>query len=413
MFFAQHDNYLELIDSSKKIGIIGYGHDQWVAGTLYIQSLIVGRFLVSGQSAETSLYLHKDFHRGADYAGMSELIENTNYFGYFYGSSFPVTKRLITAWKRYKEGKRPLFPANTLPGLLRKDGIEAIFPANALLSRKYSKAKLICWIPDFQELHFPQYFSFYDRLLRKFIFRKMIKRADRIVVSNQCSYADALKLVPHLIHKFEVLPFTMHLGSKWRLMDPVAVCGKYDVPHEYIMFPSNYWIHKNHLNLFKAILLLRKRGLNINLVTTGLFDEPRFPEHCVRLKDFLESNQLQDQIQILGLLPRTDQIQLMRNARAIIQPSFYEGWSALLEDCRSLGKTVFVSDIEMHREQSPDHAIFFNPESPGELAQCIEEHWETLPEGVDLHREAIGEQKNIESLKAFARKFNNICNAIE
>ncbi len=97
-----------------KIGIIGYGNDQWVAGVLYIQSLIVGRYLLSGSNQDSTLFLHGDFDNPKDYAGMSGMVESTSTFDYFYGSSFPIAKRIFSAFQRLIKNKLPLFPENTV-----------------------------------------------------------------------------------------------------------------------------------------------------------------------------------------------------------------------------------------------------------------------------------------------------------
>ena len=42
-----------------------------------------------------------------------------------------------------------------------------------------------------------------------------------------------------------------------------------DWPNEYIIYPSQFWKHKNHENLLKAIGSLKKKGINTTLVLTG------------------------------------------------------------------------------------------------------------------------------------------------
>ena len=111
--------------------------------------------------------------------------------------------------------------------------------------------------------------------------------------------------------------------------------------------------------------------------------------------EFIEDNELSGVIHILGLLPRLDQIQLMRAAAAIVQPSLFEGWSTVVEDVRALGKRVFLSDIPVHREQQPPGAIYFQPDAPNTLAKGIAEVWDTLPGGPCSSEEedALGTQR--------------------
>ena len=105
------------------------------------------------------------------------------------------------------------------------------------------------------------------------------------------------------------------------------------------------------------------------------------------LKGEIARRGLQSQVRLLGLLDRPTQIQVMRTSAAVVQASFFEGWSALVEDSRALGKRIFVSDIPVHREQNPDDAVYFNPDSAEELADLIEADWPHLEPGPDLGRE--------------------------
>ena len=110
------------------------------------------------------------------------------------------------------------------------------------------------------------------------------------------------------------------------------------------------------------------------------------PEYADRLKREIERRGLSSQVYFLGLLDRETQIQIMRASAAVVQASLFEGWSALVEDARALGKRVFVSDIPVHREQEPADASTFDPERPEALADLLERAWPGLEPGPDLVR---------------------------
>jgi hypothetical protein len=61
----------------------------------------------------------------------------------------------------------------------------------------------------------------------------------------------------------------------------------------------------------------------------------------------------------------------MRGAVGILNPSLFEGWSTTVEECKSMGKRVLLSDIAVHREQAPGRAIYFDPYNANELADHI------------------------------------------
>ena len=66
----------------------------------------------------------------------------------------------------------------------------------------------------------------------------------------------------------------------------------------------------------------------------------------------------------LGVVPYRDMLGLMRHAVAVINPSLFEGWSTSVEEAKSMGKAVVLSDIPVHREQAPGRGLFFDPRDP-------------------------------------------------
>jgi glycosyltransferase involved in cell wall biosynthesis len=174
------------------------------------------------------------------------------------------------------------------------------------------------------------------------------------------------------------------------------------------MLPNQLWVHKNHRVAFEAIKVLTGRGLDVHLVCTGKDEDPRRPEHGQRLRWFIKEHRLTDRVHMLGLIPRLDQIQLMRAATAIVQPSLFEGLSTVVEDARALGKRMFLSEIPVHREQNPDNASYFNPYRPDLLATEIAKVWDSLPDGpcaADEKRAASIQPKRV---RRYAREFLKI-----
>ena len=51
-------------------------------------------------------------------------------------------------------------------------------------------------------------------------------------------------------------------------------------------------------------------------------------------------------------ISREDQLGLMRDSLAVVQPSLFEGWGTVVEDAKTLGVQVLCSDIEIHHEEN-------------------------------------------------------------
>ena len=78
----------------------------------------------------------------------------------------------------------------------------------------------------------------------------------------------------------------------------------------------------------------------------------------------------------------------MRQSLAMLQPSLFEGWSTPVEEAKSLGKSIVLSNIPVHVEQSPPGVRYFDPTDAAALAVCLVEVHETQQPGPDAELEA-------------------------
>ena len=62
----------------------------------------------------------------------------------------------------------------------------------------------------------------------------------------------------------------------------------------------------------------------------------------------------------------------MKEARAVIQPSKFEGWGTVVEDAKAMQRPLILSDINVHREQVGKHGYYFPVDNAAELAGIIE-----------------------------------------
>lgn len=71
---------------------------------------------------------------------------------------------------------------------------------------------------------------------------------------------------------------------------------------------------------------------------------------------------------------RKEQLALMKQAKAIIQPSLFEGWSTVVEDAKAMGQKIILSQLEVHLEQTEEYSnkLFFNPYDANDLADKIQ-----------------------------------------
>ncbi|HEY2102659.1 MAG TPA: glycosyltransferase, partial [Chthoniobacterales bacterium] len=358
------------------------------------------------------IYIDPAYHTASDYRDVRRFsagVHATNFTSEPSPGLYRKLRRM--AQTIIRKHRWPASPMSDLSRLLVKNGTDVLFAGPEF--KEGSNVPQICWIPDFQHVYRPDFFSAAERARRDELFERIMAGAAGVIVSNQCSYADAVRIYPDSRRKLAILPFTMYLGRQWRKGDPERVILKYDLPKKFLLLPGQFWKHKNHATAFRAIQLLPERGLDdVVLICTGFPHDPRFPGYAAELHEFVVTHRLEKAIRILGLLPRHEQVQLMRAAAAIVQPSFFEGWSAVLEECRSLGKQIFASDIPMHREQQTSSVHLFDPMSAAALVDVLSRTWSQLKPGPQPDLEAAAEAEYHSRIQEFARQFVTLCRGV-
>ena len=98
---------------------------------------------------------------------------------------------------------------------------------------------------------------------------------------------------------------------------------KYKIPKLFFHLPNHFWVHKNHELVVEAVNLLNKRNINLNIVCTGNTFDYRKPEFFNEFLKSLKNKKLEKQFFILGVLPYSDVISLMKSSIAVINPSLF------------------------------------------------------------------------------------------
>jgi glycosyltransferase involved in cell wall biosynthesis len=392
-----------MLDDQKaglRLGILAQGGRDWMGGVVYLQNLVRALNLLP-EDEQPHICMYFGPGQSVDtFRELGPLLPPTR--SYTFRTRHSLTSTLKAA---FRTGGLPRWPTS-LEQLVRSTRA-TLFPVGSPLGVDFP-TPWIAWIPDFQHKRLPRFFPESEVRRRDSTFHKLVQQAPHVVVSSQDARGDLLHWFPDIAGRVSTLPFVTVSTPEWYEGNPGAVATRLGLPRKFIIYPSQFWMHKNHRRLFDAVGIASRCLPDLALVCTGQMNDPRNPGHGDSLLAELNRVELRDRVHCLGLLDRTTQVQLIRAAVAVVQPSLFEGWSALLEDARALGKQVYISDIPIHREQNPPHARFFDPESPEELAALIVEDWNQLEPGPDLERERAARLRQEGRALDYARRSMDI-----
>ncbi|MCC9599011.1 glycosyltransferase family 4 protein [Stieleria sp. JC731] len=263
--------------------------------------------------------------------------------------------------------------------------------------------KCVGWITDLQHKHYPEFFSAAELRHRDELFSFLSATCDRIVCSSAAVQTDMLRFFPEVEDRTFILRFRTHPPASAISGTPDSVMHELQIDEPYVYLPYQFWQHKNHRVVFEAWARLHQESKAPLLVCSGARVDGRNPEHFPSLEQLIESNRLADRIRILGMVPREQQWQLYRNSTFVIQPSLFEGWSTSVEEARSLGKTVLLSDIPVHREQTTSPDDIFEPHDADRLADLIKVRFQDAPTGYSPESERHAIEASTERLQDFGR----------
>ncbi len=293
--------------------------------------------------------------------------------------------------------------------LFKRVGIDIVFHSG-LMGRGFS-LPCVDWIADFQHLHMPEMFLSSEIKARNRLFRSLADMSRIIVLSSGCARKDFESFLPNHCCRVGLLRFVAQIPEDCYSGNPWEKVRQYNVPEKFFHLPNQFWKHKNHIVVIRALALLKERNRDVFVVCTGNETDYRNPGHFAFLKNEISKYGLKDRIALLGFLPFEHLFAFMRQSAAIVNPSLFEGWSTTVEQAKSLGKKVLLSDIPVHNEQTPPGGTFFDPESPEDLADKMLQVWQKTSAGPDHQMEAEARSHIKDRLQSFAKAFEGIIRA--
>lgn len=230
---------------------------------------------------------------------------------------------------------------------------------------------IVSVIYDLQFRYYPNFFSPQENLERQKHFFEACKWSNKLICIS-----DFVKQT--VIEKGDIIPdkvktiyirLAHRLPSLNKVQLPNNILNQHGLSKDcFLLYPANFWSHKNHKMLFVAFNMYRSKfpRSQLKLVCSG--EESSSKNFLIKA---IKEMGLEEWIILPGYLSDNDFSFLVENSRAIIFPSLYEGFGMPVLEAMAHGKPVLCSNLTSLPEVAGNAALLFDPRKPDEIVNAI------------------------------------------
>jgi glycosyltransferase involved in cell wall biosynthesis len=245
------------------------------------------------------------------------------------------------------------------------------FPGNDSLSFEM-KLSTACPIFDLMHLYekrFSEISSLAIIKLRNKHYNRVCKYSNLILVDSKVGRDHVMESFSVINNKIFILPYIAPPYVRHKIKN-INLNKKHNIFKKYIFYPAQFWGHKNHFGLIKAISVLKTRNIIINAIFVGSSKNTHI--ECINM---IKKYGLEQQIIILDYVSNSELVYLFKNANSLVMPTFLGPTNIPQLEAFALGCPVLTSNIYGIPEQVGDAALLFDPNSINDIANKIEMVW--------------------------------------
>jgi glycosyltransferase involved in cell wall biosynthesis len=279
--------------------------------------------------------------------------------------------------------------------------------SNELPIKLPPKVASVVTIHDLIFERYPNFYPRFDRFVYRQKFRRACQQADVVVAISEQTKRDIVDFYKIKEEKIKVIYQSCHrqfyVNDKPNDAIKNTVLKQNNLPNNFFLYVGTINERKNLLGIMKALKQL-KTPINLVVIGDG-------GAYLNEVKKYVLDNQLSNQIYWLSKVNFADLPAIYASAKALILPSFFEGFGIPIIESLWSGTPVITSVDSCFAEAAGDGALYIEPTD----YQAISDAILTINEDENLRNELIGKggvfvQKFHE--KEIAGQWKNLYNSI-
>ena len=251
----------------------------------------------------------------------------------------------------------------------QKQNVDIFHGLSGELPLKWDKTpiKKVVTIHDLIFMRYPQYYSFFDRKIHFWKFKKSVEMADKIIAISEQTKSDIIEYLKVPEDKIEVIYQGCHQSFKENQSEEFIqkTKEKFNLPERFILNVGTIEERKNLLNIVKAI-----DKTEIPLVVVG-----RKTKYFAKIDQYIKKNKLERQIYFLEGVSMDELAVIYKLADIFVYPSFFEGFGIPIIEAL-FSKTVTVtSNTSCLPEAGGKDSVYIDPKNHLDIQSKIKFLW--------------------------------------
>lgn len=217
-----------------------------------------------------------------------------------------------------------------------------------------------------RNLEFPEVSSNRIFEIRENLYSNSLKKAQKVIVASKFEKKLAVekyKLDESRVVVLKYLPNIIEIKT----LEHLDIKKKYNLKNDYIFYPAQFWPHKNHIYILKAVNILRKKyNISIDVIFSG--------SDKGNLKYILESAKLlgvDDLVHYIGFVKNNEIPFLYNQSLSLVMPTYLGPSNIPPLEAFAYETPVCYPDFLFNREEFNDSLIYMNLKDADTLVEIL------------------------------------------
>ena len=285
---------------------------------------------------------------------------------------------------------------------VKREGVDIFWAPSSYITPIFIKkpTRVIITVHDLVTFLYPNNHNKKATIVERLCLKRAVKRADQVITVSENTKQDLIKFFPNAKDKTSVVYCAASsIYQPVPLEDLKTFIKDTKLPPKFFLAVSTIQPRKNYLNLIRSLAQVHKKWPNTHLLIVGK-EGWQYKEVYAEIMRY----NLSKYVHVLGYLSEKSIRNLYNLARALVFPSFYEGFGIPPLEAMQSGCPVIASNASSIPEVLGAAAISLDPTNTASWAAAMDKILSSETTRQSLSRAGLNQAKKFSWQKS-AEKF--------